>query len=127
MILCWEVFPLKWGIYMKKEKMPVVSVIVPVYNVERWLSECMDHLLRQTLQEVEFICVNDGSTDASMQILQKYAFRDLRVKIVNQENAGLSAARNTGVRVATGKYISFVDTSSAASASPAAWATCWAP
>lgn len=109
MILCWEVFPLKWGIYMKKEKMPVVSVIVPVYNVERWLSECMDHLLRQTLQEVEFICVNDGSTDASMQILQKYAFRDLRVKIVNQENAGLSAARNTGVRVATGKYISFVD------------------
>ncbi len=88
---------------------PLVSIVIPVYNVELWLAECLDSAIRQTLQDIEIICVNDGSTDKSGTILQTYATRDTRIKIINQENAGLSAARNTGMDTASGKYIYFLD------------------
>ena len=94
---------------MKKDTVPLVSVIVPVYNVSPWLRDCMDSLVKQSLEEIEIICVNDGSTDCSPAILAEYEKKDTRVHVIHQENGGLSAARNTGVRAAKGKYISFVD------------------
>lgn len=89
--------------------MPMVSVIIPVYNVEQWLRESLDSVVHQTLQDIEIICVNDGSTDASPEILREYAADDERIRIIDQENRGLSGARNSGVRAATGKYLCFFD------------------
>ena len=89
--------------------MPKVSVIIPVYNVEKYLGECLDSVLRQTLRDIEIICVNDGSTDGSADILAEYAQKDSRIKIVTQPNGGLSAARNAGMDAATSKYIYFLD------------------
>ena len=89
--------------------MPKVSVIIPVYNVEKYLGECLDSVLRQTLKDIEIICVNDGSTDGSAVILAEYAQKDPRIRIITQPNAGLSAARNAGMDVASGKYIYFLD------------------
>lgn len=89
--------------------MAIVSVIVPVFNVERYLGECLDSVLRQTLQDIEVICVNDGSTDGSAAIIARYAAVDSRVKVITQANAGLSAARNAGMDAASGKYVYFLD------------------
>lgn len=89
--------------------MAKVSVIVPVYNTEKYLRCCMDSVIGQTLRDIEIVCVNDGSTDGSLAILQEYAAKDKRIKIINQENKGLSAARNAGLKVATADYISFID------------------
>ena len=86
-----------------------VSIIVPVYNVEKLLKRCLDSLVNQTLRDIEIICVNDGSTDNSLEILNNYAKQDLRIKIINKKNSGLSTARNTGMKIAQGKYIGFVD------------------
>lgn len=86
-----------------------LSVIVPVYNVENCLRQCLDSVVNQTLNEIEIICVNDGSTDSSPEILSEYAQKDERIKIINKKNAGLGAARNTGMKYATGEYIGFVD------------------
>lgn len=86
-----------------------VSIIVPVYNVERYLAMCLDSLINQTFKDIEILCVNDGSTDNSLSILMHYSRLDSRIKIINKENGGLSSARNTGMRVACGKYIMFVD------------------
>jgi len=86
-----------------------VSVIIPVYNVEAYVEECLVSILKQTMQDWEMICVDDGGTDQSMEIVEKYAAQDERIRIVHQENAGLSAARNHGLRVAEGKYILFLD------------------
>lgn len=86
-----------------------VSVIVPVYNVEKFLSRCLDSLIRQTLEDIEIICVNDSSTDNSLSILQYYAKRDARISVISQANQGVSVARNTGMKFATGEYIGFVD------------------
>jgi glycosyltransferase involved in cell wall biosynthesis len=86
-----------------------VSIIVPVYNVEKYLRQCVDSIVNQSLKEIEIICINDGSTDNSLQILEGYAQRDKRIKIINKRNEGLSAARNTGMEYATGEYIGFVD------------------
>lgn len=88
---------------------PFVSVVVPVYNVEKYLRECLDSICGQTLKNIEIICVNDGSTDGSLAILEEYASRDSRMRIISQENRGLSAARNAGLSVARGKYIYFMD------------------
>lgn len=90
-------------------KNTLVSIIVPVYNVEKYLERCLDSLISQTLKEIEVICINDGSTDSSGQILSRYAQKDNRIRVINQENAGLSAARNTGLNVAKGEFIGFVD------------------
>ncbi len=86
-----------------------VSVIVPVYNVERYIEECLDSLARQSLRECEFICVDDGSEDGSYRIIEAYAGRDKRFKLIRQENKGQAEARNVGIRAATGKYIAFLD------------------
>lgn len=88
---------------------PSVSVIVPVYNVEPYLRQCLDSLINQTLHDIEIICVDDGSTDGSPVILQEYAAKDERIRIVKQKNAGLSAARNAGMKVMTAPYVMFCD------------------
>lgn len=89
--------------------LPVVSIIIPVYNVESYLAECLDSACNQTLKNIEIICINDGSTDNSLGILQKYAERDNRIIIINQENRGVSHSRNVGMQHAKGKYIYFLD------------------
>lgn len=86
-----------------------VSVIIPVYNAENFLDECLVSICNQSLREIEIICVDDGSTDFSGNILTRYADKDTRIKIISQLNKGVSAARNTGLRNACGEYITFVD------------------
>lgn len=88
---------------------PRVSIIVPMYGVEKYVEQCIDSLLKQTLQEIEIILVDDGSPDRSGEIADEYAKKDGRIKVVHQKNSGLGPARNTGIRVATGDYIGFVD------------------
>lgn len=89
--------------------MPQISVVVPVYNVEKYLRECLDSLANQTFEDFEVICVNDGSDDSSLDILEEYASEDERFKIVSQENKGLSGARNTGMNYIKGRYLLFLD------------------
>lgn len=91
------------------EQTPMVSIIVPVYNVEQYLSQCLDSLVNQTYQNIEIICVDDGSTDASSVILAEYALKNSRVRVIRQENSGLSAARNVGFSFAMGEYVMYVD------------------
>lgn len=90
-------------------KKSVISIVVPVYNVERYLEDCVESLLRQTCQNIEIILVNDGSTDGSGAICRRYAEMDPRIICLEQENAGPSDARNTGLQAATGEYVMFVD------------------
>ena len=89
--------------------MPKVSVIIPVYNVEEYLRECLDSVVNQTLKDIEIICVNDGSTDNSLAILEEYAAKDERLRVFTQENQGQSVARNLAMEKARGEYIGFVD------------------
>ena len=89
--------------------MPKISIIVPVYNVEKYLHQCMDSLVNQTLSDIEIICVNDETPDNSLEILNEYASKDSRVKVISQKNTGLSGARNTGMKYVTGEYIMFID------------------
>ena len=88
---------------------PAVSVIIPVYKVEQYLPACLDSLLGQTFTDWEAICVNDGSPDNCGQILAEYAKRDKRIKVLTQENQGLSMARNNGLKAASGEYVFFFD------------------
>ena len=90
-------------------KQPIVSVIMPVYNNEKYLEQCLDSIVNQSLTDIEIICVDDGSEDSSAEILQRYAEKDRRIRIIRQENAGAGAARNNGLRHAQGKYLSFLD------------------
>lgn len=89
--------------------MILISVIVPVYNVDNYLRKCIDSLIVQTLKDIEIILVNDGSTDESIDICEEYKLKDNRIKVIHKENGGLSDARNKGIDIAKGKYISFVD------------------
>ncbi len=89
--------------------MSSISVIVPVYNVELWLPRCIDSILNQTFTDFELILVDDGSTDNCPAICDAYAVRDTRVKVIHTQNGGVSAARNAGLNMAQGKYITFVD------------------
>ncbi len=88
---------------------PKVSVIIPVYNVEHYLRECLDSVINQTLKEIEIICVDDGSTDNSLDILLEYAAKDKRMTIIRQQNLHAGVARNAGLAVARGEYLSFLD------------------
>ncbi|MGB7365382.1 glycosyltransferase, partial [Carnobacterium jeotgali] len=90
------------------QREPLVSVIVPVYNVELYIEECLDSVVKQTYQELQIIVVDDGSTDSSSQKVQPY-LSDGRVQFIEQANKGLSGARNTGLEVASGEYVLFVD------------------
>ena len=94
---------------MNTKEQPLISVIVPVYNAERYLPECLDSLLAQTYPNFELLLVDDGSPDKCWEILQQYAARDARVRIFRKENGGVSSARNFGLRQAKGEYIGFVD------------------
>ena len=88
---------------------PKVSVIIPVYNVEPFLARCLDSVVGQTLRGIEIICVDDGSPDRSIDILNRYAAQDDRIRVISQENRGLGGARNRGFDAATGEFILFVD------------------
>lgn len=89
--------------------MPKVSVIVPVYNSEKYLRDCLESLVNQTLDDIEIICINDGSKDKSVEILKEYKNKDSRIVIIDQLNQGVSAARNNALKIANGEYIGFVD------------------
>ena len=88
---------------------PLISVIIPIYKVEEYLPRCLDSILRQTYKELEIICVNDGSPDRCLQILESYAAKDPRIKVIDQTNQGVSAARNNGLSAATGNFVAFID------------------
>lgn len=86
-----------------------VSIIVPIYNVEQYLTACLESIIRQTLKDIEIILVNDGSTDGSLQIAERFAVEDERIRLVSQKNAGQAAARNAGLEMSAGEYVVFVD------------------
>lgn len=88
---------------------PILSVIIPVYNTEKYLVKCLDSVISQTLKNIEIICINDGSTDNSLAFLQQYNEIDKRIRIIDKKNGGLSSARNIGIENAKGRYITFVD------------------
>lgn len=89
--------------------MPKFSIILPVYNVENYIRECLDSLTNQTFSDFEAICINDGSTDNSLEVLNEYANKDYRFKVISQENQGQGVARNYAINIATGDYLLFVD------------------
>ncbi|KIL49366.1 glycosyltransferase family 2 protein [Jeotgalibacillus soli] len=89
--------------------MPKISIIVPVYNVEHYLPRCIDSLLHQSIQDIEVILVNDGSTDTCKEICDIFAQKDSRIVVIHKKNGGLSDARNTGLTIAKGEYVGFVD------------------
>ena len=88
---------------------PLVSIVIPVYNVEKYLRECVDSVINQTYRYIEIILINDGSTDSGGDICEEYALIDSRIKLIHQENQGLGNARNVGMREAAGKYVIFLD------------------
>lgn len=92
-----------------KASKPGVSVLVPVYNVERYLRQCMDALCAQTLHDLEVVCINDGSTDGSLSLLQEYAARDSRITLIDKANSGYGASMNAGLEAAGGDYIGIVE------------------
>ena len=92
-----------------EDEQDLISLIVPVYNVEKYLDRCMESVLRQTYHNLEIILVDDGSTDSSPAKCEEYAKRDSRVKVIHKQNGGLSDARNAGLKIATGDYIGYVD------------------
>lgn len=89
--------------------MDKVSIIVPVYNTEKYIKECLESIIKQTYTNIEIIIINDGSTDKSQDIIEEYKNKDSRIKAIKQENSGVSFSRNIGINVATGNYIMFVD------------------
>lgn len=86
---------------------PLISIVTPVYNTEKYLSECLDSIFAQTMPDIELICVDDGSTDNSLNILKDYQKKHKNLKVISQKNGGPGVARNTGIDNATGKYICF--------------------
>ncbi|MBQ3409980.1 glycosyltransferase [Candidatus Saccharibacteria bacterium] len=88
---------------------PLISVIIPVYNTKQYLKNCLDSVLRQTYTNLEIIIIDDGSNDGSAKICDAYAKKDQRIQLIHQKNAGLSAARNAGLKIAKGEYLTFID------------------
>ena len=86
-----------------------VSIVIPVYNVQEYLTECMESVIGQTLKEIEIICVNDGSTDGSPEILERFAARDKRIVVLHRENGGYGCAVNEGMKRAAGEYVGIVE------------------
>lgn len=96
-------------IAISSQKKIKISVIIPIYNMEKYLPECIDSVINNTLKDIEIICVDDGSTDSSLAILKDYEKKDSRIKIIEKENGGLSSSRNSGIAIAQGEYILFLD------------------
>ena len=88
---------------------PKVSILVPCYNVEKYLKQCLDSIVNQTLKDIEIIVINDGSTDSTLNIIKSYAKQDKRIKIIDKENEGYGKSMNQGLDAATGKYIGIVE------------------
>ena len=109
----WGISPLSYAMpdnhLVSVADQPLVSIIVPVYNAEQSLPRCLDSICAQTYQNLEIILVDDGSTDDSLTVCRKFAYRDARIHVLSQPNSGVSAARNNAIETATGKYIQFVD------------------
>ena len=93
----------------KSDVAPKVSILVPIYNVEKYLRQCLDSLVGQTLQEIEIICINDGSTDSSPEVIKEYAKEDERIKVITKKNSGYGDSMNKGLAKATGEYIGIVE------------------
>lgn len=93
--------------YLKSS--PKISVIVPVYNMESYLKQCLDSILRQSLEDIEIICIDDGSNDNTPQILGEYQWKEKRIKVISQKNSGVAYARNQGIKIATGEFLYFID------------------
>lgn len=89
--------------------MPKVSIVIPVYNTEKFLARCLNSVLAQSMPDIDVLCINDGSTDGSSAILKEYAAKDNRIKVISQENKGQSAARNLALRMVSGEYVFFLD------------------
>ena len=94
---------------MRSKNNPLVSVIVPIYNVEKYLPECIDSIRAQTLKDIEIILIDDGSPDDSGQIIDEYAKKDSRIRTVHRENKGYTATVNEGIALAKGKYIGIIE------------------
>lgn len=86
-----------------------ISVIIPVYNTEKYLRECLESVINQTLKDIEIICIDDGSTDSSLDILKEYAEIDSRIKVLSQKNKGVGACRNDGIKISSGEFVCFLD------------------
>lgn len=97
------------NVTMQINRSPLISVIIPIYNAEKYLNECLSSILNQTYKNLEIICINDGSSDGSNKICNNWAKSDSRIKIIQKINEGVGAARNIGIRYATGELISFID------------------
>lgn len=89
--------------------MPKISIIVPVYNVEKYIAQCLDSIIKQTFRDIEVIVIDDGTQDNSAEIYQKYMEMDSRIKIIKKRNEGVAEARNTGIEHATGECLMFID------------------
>ena len=87
----------------------VISIIIPIYNVEKYLRECLNSVVNQTFKNIEIICVNDGSLDNSLSIIEEFAQKDSRILLINKENCGYASAINTGLNIAKGEFIQIVD------------------
>ena len=96
--------------------MDLITIVVPVYNVEKYISDCLDSLISQTYKNIEIILVDDGSTDMSGAICDRYTTLDARIKVIHKQNEGLGFARNTGLEVAQGKFVAFIDSDDMADA-----------
>ena len=95
--------------YINSNNEPKISVIIPIYNMEKYLKECLNSVINQTLKDIEIICVNDGSIDNSLTILKEYEKKDKRIKIINQKNSGVAIARNRAIDISKGEFIAFLD------------------
>ena len=91
------------------EAKPVVSLLIPIYNVERYLPECLDSAIGQSLGDIEIICINDGSTDSSPDIIAQYAAKDPRIKVIDKPNSGYGCSMNMGLHAASGDYIGILE------------------
>ena len=86
-----------------------ISIIVPVYNAEKYIGTCIDSILKQTYQNFELLLINDGSSDNSLEVLNQYSKKDKRIRVIDQKNIGVAKTRNKGIQLARGEYIAFID------------------
>jgi len=94
---------------LNNSNVPKISIIIPIYNMEKYLNECLDSVISQTLKDIEIICINDGSIDNSLAILKEYEKKDKRIKVINQKNNGVAISRNLGIDISKGEFIAFLD------------------